>query len=80
MESMKELSLSEMEGISGGSGGYSNYPPRKEGFRIYKIQKGDTLRLIASRNKISEDYLLSINPRINNIYDITPGYYIYVPE
>ena len=37
MESMKELSLSEMEGISGGSGGYPDYPPEKDGLRIYQI-------------------------------------------
>ena len=79
MESMKELSLSEMEGISGGMGGYPNIPHQKKGFRIYQIQRGDTLRIIAQRFGTTTDFLKSINPSINlNI--ITPGCYIYVPE
>ena len=80
MESMKELSLSDLEGISGGIGGYFGYPPRKKGFRIYQIKRGDTLRKIALRFGTSEDYLLSINPSINNSNFLTPDYYIYVPE
>ncbi len=80
MESMKELSLSEMEGISGGSVGCPDYPPEKNGLRIYQIQTGDTLAKIARRFGTTTDFLKSINPLIYNINDITPGYYIYVPE
>ena len=81
MESMKELSLSEMEGISGGMGGYPNIPHQKKGFRIYQIQRGDTLQIIAQRFGTTPDFLKSINqPMIHDIHYIIPCYYIYVPE
>ncbi len=80
MESMKELSLREMEEVSGGSGGSPNTLPPKQGFFPYRIQRGDTLRSIARRFGTTAERLESINPTIHNINDITAGYYIYVPE
>ena len=78
MEDMKELSLSEMEGISGGGGGFA-VPREKEGCACYQIQPGDSLEKIAKKYGTTAEYLHSINPTIFNIRDITVGYYIFVP-
>lgn len=76
----RELTLNEMEKIVGGTGGSCRPLPDKEGFLVYQIRRGDTLGKIARRYNTTAEYLKSINPTIDNINDITPGYYIYVPQ
>ena len=80
MDSMKELSPGEMEGIFGGSGGSRTPLPPRSGCKVYQIREGDTLGLIARRYHTTTEHLKSLNVTIRNIHDITPGYYIYVPE
>ena len=76
----RELTLNEMEKVVGGTGGSSRHLPDKEEFLVYQIQRGDTLGKIARRFNTDAEYLKSINPTIYSITDITPGYYIYVPQ
>ena len=74
-----ELKPEEIEGVTGGSGGSSTKLPPMPGFDVYRIKPGDTLGKIAQSYGTTADYLKKINPTIHNIYDITAGYYIYVP-
>ena len=74
-----ELNLNDMEEVAGGRGGSRNKLPPKAGVAVYKIVYGDTLPRIANRNKTTVEYLMAINPTIQNKNDITAGYYIYVP-
>ncbi len=76
---MNELNLSEMEEAAGGMGGSGKKLPGKKGFKVYQIQKGDTLIRIANRFGTTADYLKKINPTIKDKNDITAGFYIYVP-
>jgi len=50
------------------------------GFQVIQIRKGDQLELIARRYHTTAQAIKAVNPTIQNIHDITPGYYIYVPE
>ena len=45
----RELSLEEMDIISGGQGGSPDMLPEKEGFWVYQIQSGDCLKSIAKK-------------------------------
>ena len=76
----RELSLEEMDIISGGQGGSPDMLPEKEGFWVYQIQSGDCLKSIAKRFGTSTKQLMHSNPSIIMECDITSGYYIYVPE
>ena len=76
----RELTLNEMEKIVGGTGGSRRPLPERNGLYVYQIQRGDTLGKIARRFNTDAEYLKSINHTIDNINDITPGYYIYVPQ
>ena len=76
----RELTLNEMENVVGGRGGSPTCLPDQAGFEVYRIRSGDTLGKIAARKGTTAEYLKSINPSIHNVHDITPGYYIYVPE
>ena len=80
MDNMEELSLNEMEEVAGGMGGSPRRLPKREGFRLYRIVRGDTLGGIARAYNTTAEYLKSINPTIHNINDITAGYWIYVPR
>ena len=80
MDNMKELNLNEMDAVTGGAGGSAHMLPDKQGFEVYKIQKGDTLGKIARRYGTTANELQKINSgTIHNVNSITTGYYIYVP-
>ena len=79
MNNMNEMSLSEMEEVAGGRGGSLSKLPEKAGYKVYRIQSHDTLSRIAGRFGTTAEHLKAINPTINNINDITAGFYIYVP-
>ncbi len=79
-DNKRELSLEEMDKVSGGKGGSPDMLPEKEGFWVYQIQSGDCLKNIAKRFGTSTKQLMHSNPTIFMECDITAGYYIYVPE
>ena len=79
MADMKEMNVNEMDQIVGGTGGSRNPLPTKAGYTVYQIQRGDTLTKIARRFNTSVAAIKAANPTINNVNDITAGYYIYVP-
>ena len=80
MSEKKELNLNEMDAVAGGAGGSAHMLPDKQGFEVYKIQKGDTLGKIARRYGTTANELQKINSgTIHNVNSITTGYYIYVP-
>ena len=79
MESMKELSLDEMAGVFGGTGGYSKKPRPKDGCGIYRIQHGDTLTTITRRFNTTEKKLQELNPVLTNPNLIVAGCWLYVP-
>ena len=77
----KELNLNEMEEVSGGKGGSKKELARKEGVIVYQIERGDTLKKIASWYGTTVDAIMAANIGIiRNADDITAGYYIYVPQ
>ncbi len=70
MNEAVELNLNEMNEAAGGANRYMPLT-EKAGFRIYKVQKGDTLIRIASRYHCSVSDILAWNPKItdkNRIY------------
>ena len=75
-EKMKELSLTELEKVSGGK-----YPvlPKKAGYKVYQIQPGDTMYKLAKSNKTTVDKLMACNPQITDRNLIRVGAYIYIP-
>ena len=80
MEDRKELSMDEMENVSGGTGGSRKPLAPTAQYDVYQIKKGDTLGAIARKYGTTAEELKRINSTtIHNINDITAGYYIYVP-
>ena len=79
-DNLRELSLEEMNTVSGGQGGSPDMLPKKEGFWVYQSQGGDCLKSIAKRFGTTTKQLMHSNPSIIMECDITTGYYIYVPE
>jgi LysM repeat protein len=80
MDNMVEMNLEEMEEVVGGKGGSPKKLPKRNGFVVYQIQRGDTLTRIAYRYDTTVNELMQINRTlIKNKNDITAGYYIYVP-
>ena len=81
--SITELSLNEMDTVSGGrgpnDGGYSKKPKAKAGCKIYKIVHGDTLIKIANRNKTTVARIMAVNPELKDASFIVSGCYIYIP-
>ena len=75
-EKMKELSLTELEKVSGGK-----YPvlPKKAGYKVYQVQPGDTMYKLAKHNKTTEDKLMACNPQITDKNLLRAGQYIYIP-
>ena len=69
-----ELNLEDMEQVSGG---YKR-PPEKQGFTIYKIQKGENLTRIAQKYGCTVEQLLAWNPKITNRNLIYSGDYLYI--
>ena len=63
-DNMRELSLEEMNTVSGGQGGSPDMLPKKEGFWVYQIQSGDCLKSIAKRFGTSTNQLMHSNPTI----------------
>ena len=70
-----ELNESEMNEIAGGA---FKMPAAKEGFIIYKIQKGDNLNRIAIAHHCTVRSLLQWNPKIHDKNLIVVGDYLYI--
>ena len=71
-----ELSLEELDKIGGG---YKR-PSEKNGYTIYKIQKGDNLTKIAKNHGCSINDLLKWNPKITDKNKIYAGDYLYIKK
>ena len=81
MENVAEISLDEMEQVSGGrnEGGYERKPKEKKNCFIYRIQRGDKLGVIARNNHTTVDAIMRVNPELKNSNFIVAGCYIYIP-
>ena len=76
----KEMNLNEMEEVVGGLGGSREELPEIAGLQVYRIVPGDTLSGLAIRFRTTEKHLMKLNWSITNANDITPGFYIYIPQ
>ena len=82
MEEIREVSIEELEDVSGGKapyGGSSKKLPDMAGRKVYRIQSGDNLGKIARANHTSVDQIKKMNPSIVDPNRIMAGYYIYLP-
>ena len=59
METRKELTLNEMDRISGGAGDTSG--EERSWSLYYTVQKGDTLSLLARRYRTTEEEIMAKN-------------------
>ena len=75
----QELALEEMAGVTGGEGGSPYMLAALPGYKAYLIRPGDTLGIIAKNAHTTEEHLLAVNPTLANKYEVTAGYFIYVP-
>lgn len=77
---MKELSVEELDQVSGGrSGGYDQKPRAKHGCKIHKVVHGETLTKIASHYGTTVQKIMAVNPELTDPTFIQPGCYMYVP-
>ena len=76
----KELTLDQMDKVSGGTGGSRNPLPEKAGCIVYRIKKGDKLGVVARNHNTTCEAIKAVNSTIKNVNDITAGYYIYIPQ
>ena len=70
-----ELSMEELNAAAGGA---FKKLAEKEGFIVYKIQKGDNLNRIAIAHHCTVRDLLKWNPKITNKNLIIVGDYLYI--
>ena len=76
-----DLSLDELEQVTGGHGGSPTKLPEEPGTIVYKIGRGENLSRIARRYGVTVDDILAVNrDTIANRNNITAGYYIYIPD
>lgn len=83
----KELCQEELDNVSGGCGGddedessYGTDYIDENGFLMYIIKKGDTLKSIADRYGINGHQLSEANPQIANVNILKPGWKILVKK
>ena len=82
MEEIKEVTLEELDEVSGGKAPYGGSPkklPAAAGRKVYRIQSGDSLGKIARDNHTSVDTIKKLNPTIVDPNRIMAGFYIYLP-
>ena len=80
MEIKTELSMEEMDTVSGGKcGGYDKKPGEKKGCIIHKVVHGETLTKIATHYGTTVKKIMSVNPELTDAAFIVSGCYIYVP-
>ncbi len=73
-----ELSMDEMDKVSGGAADRFKPLTAKNGYTIYKVKKGDTLSKIASTHNCTVRELLAWNPKITNQNRIYANEYLYI--
>ena len=83
MDEKMELTINEMEKITGGKNQKGwEYKKKKipAGCELYRIQKGDTMKTIAEAHGTNTAALLKLNPNIVNPNLIVAGFYLIVPK
>ncbi len=72
-----ELSMDEMNEVSGGASRFDPLPA-KTGFTVYKVKTGDTLTRIAHHHNCSVAEIMAWNPKISNRNRIYANEYLYI--
>ena len=83
MEEIKEMSLDELEMISGGRNEKGwEYEPKKipAGCTVYRIRRGDTMKDIAAAHGTDTAGLMKLNKNIKNAGSIVAGFWLIVPD
>ena len=82
---INELKMDELNQVAGGAGkdgpgGSKTQLLPKDGCRVYRIQRGDKLGIIARTYNTTTASIKAVNPGlIINENFIREGYYIYIP-
>ena len=80
---MKELTMNEMNAVSGGivaAGGVKNKPRVRHGYIRHRITANDTVWGLSRHYHCSIDSILRANPTIKDARLIRTNYWLYIPR